>query len=173
MTSGDCRRLKILPCTMCFAFSRSRRFWILAFSHHGNNNPMLPFKTELHFFPVFFFYHTVSSTLSFILTHTQVSSFFLLFWVVGRVAGYRWREERKETGRVCEREWYEMRERKGAENHRQERGEGGKMRESFLSCLSALASRPVIQSISQTEAVFFPPPLDVLYLAGVLLQLGI
>lgn len=66
-----------------------------------------------------------------------------------------------------------MREGKGAENHRQERGEGGKMRESFLSCLSALASRPVIQAISQTEAVFFPPPLDVLYLAGVLLQLGI
>lgn len=53
------------------------------------------------------------------------------------------------------------------------RGEGVKMRESFLSCLSAPASRPVIQSISQTEAVFFPPPLDVLYLAGVLFQLGI
>lgn len=46
------------------------------------------------------------------------------------------------------------------------------MRESFLSCLSDPASQAVIQSIFQTEAVFFPPPLDVLYQAGVLLQLG-
>lgn len=47
------------------------------------------------------------------------------------------------------------------------------MRESFLSCLPALARQPVIQSIPQTEAFFFPLPLDVRYLAGVLLQLGI
>lgn len=52
-------------------------------------------------------------------------------------------------------------------------GAGVKMRESFLSCLPALARQPVIQSIPQTEAFFFPLPLDVLYLAGVLLQLGI
>ena len=52
-------------------------------------------------------------------------------------------------------------------------GAGVKMRESFLSCLSALASQSVIQSIPQTEAFFFPLPLDVLYLAGVSLQLGI
>lgn len=50
---------------------------------------------------------------------------------------------------------------------------GVKMRESFLSCLPALARQPVIQSIPQTEAFFFPLPLDVLYLAGVLVQLGI
>lgn len=47
------------------------------------------------------------------------------------------------------------------------------MRESFLSCLPALASQPVIQSIPQTEAFFFPLPLDVLYPAGMLLQLDI
>lgn len=47
------------------------------------------------------------------------------------------------------------------------------MRESFLSCLRALARQPVIQSVPQTEAFFFPLPLDVLYLARVLLQLGI
>ena len=47
------------------------------------------------------------------------------------------------------------------------------MRESFLSCLPALASQSVIQSIPQTEAFFFPLPLDVLYLAGESLQLGI
>lgn len=53
-------------------------------------------------------------------------------------------------------------------------GEAGvKMRESFLSCLPAPARQPVIQSIPQTEAFFFPLPLDVLYLARVLLQLGI
>lgn len=45
--------------------------------------------------------------------------------------------------------------------------------ESFLSCLPALASQSVIQSIPQTEAFFIPLPLDVLYLAGVSLQLGI
>lgn len=52
-------------------------------------------------------------------------------------------------------------------------GAGVKMRESFLSCLPARASQSVIQSIPQTEAFFFPLPLDVLYLAGVSLQLGI
>lgn len=61
----------------------------------------------------------------------------------------------------------------GEKLHRVRGGAGVKMRESFLSCLPALARQPVIQSIPQTEAFFFPLPLDVLYLAGVLLQLGI
>lgn len=47
------------------------------------------------------------------------------------------------------------------------------MRQSFLSCLSAPASQSVIQSLPQTEAFFFSVPLDVLYLAGVPLQLAV
>ena len=83
-------------------------------------------------------------------------------------------EKQGETGESL---WVKVIQSEGGEGeklHSMRGGAGVKMRESFLSCLPALASQPVIQSIPQTEASFFSPlPLDVLYLAGVLLQLGI
>lgn len=181
MTSGGCRQLKILPCRMCSAISRSQ---ILAFSHHGNNNTMLPFKSELTaFFPFLFpfplfFPHSVSSTFSY--SHPHSSLFFFPFFFVWWWGEYldrdRGREGEKQGESVSESDAKRGREKGRRATDRRRAGGGGvgvKMRESFLSCLSDPASQPVIQSISQTEAVFFPAPLDVLYLAGVLLQLGV
>lgn len=160
---------------MCRAISRSLRFGVLAFSHHGNNNPTLPFQTELtaFFFPVFFlFFPTLCPPRSLILTHTQV--FFLpsFFGWWGELLDTDGGRRGKKQGESVSGSDTKRGREKGQRTT--DRREGGvKMRESFLSCLSAPASRPVIQSISQTEAVFFPPPLDVLYLSGVLFQLGI
>lgn len=131
----------------------------------------------LHFFPLFIpfssiFFHTLCPPRSLILTHTQVFSFFL-FLFVGGVSGWTEIEAGKERNR--EILWVRVIGSEGGKGGEEpQTGEKGvKMRESFLSCLSDPASQPVIQSISQTEAVFFLPPRDVLYLAGVLLQLGI
>lgn len=78
---------------------------------------------------------------------------------------------RERQERVCE--WKQYKVRGGGEKLHRTGGAGVKMRESFLSCLPAPANQSVMQSIPQTEAFFFSLPLDVLYLAGVSLQLDI
>lgn len=174
---NDKRPLQILPRRMRRAISPSLRFGFLAFSRHGNNNPTLPFQTELTAFPPPLFYSSfslraVSSTRSYSHPHSSLlSSFFFFGGGGGLLDTDGGRRGKKQGESVSESDTKRGREKGQRTTDR--RGGGVNMRESFLSCLSAPASRPVIQSISQTEAVFFPPPLDVLYLAAVLFQLGI
>lgn len=132
----------------------------------------------LHFFSFFFPFPSIfllCAPYTLLFSPTLKSSFFL-FLCGGGVSC--WTETEGGNERNRESLWARVIRseggKRGEEPQTGERGGVGvKMRESFLSCLSDPASQPVIQSISQTEAVFFPLPLDVLYLAGVLLQLGI
>lgn len=168
-TSGGCR-FCCAGCVARLALRCDSEFWLSVTMATIIQRYLFKLSC-LHFLPCFIllsFPRTVSSTLSY--SHPRsslLSSFFFLGELLDTDGG---RRGRKQGEAVSESDTKRGKE-KGQRTT--DRRGGVKMRESFLSCLSAPASRPVIQSISQTEAVFFPPPLDVLYLAAVLFQLGI